>query len=77
MEIKIRGVSPITVKKLDELAAKKKISRNELLKKYIESFAIQDDLKNMEDKYSTLVLKLSDVIERNTNALEEVSKIER
>ena len=40
MEIKIRNVDPVIVKKIDEMAAKQKISRNEYLRRSISRFAL-------------------------------------
>jgi len=37
MEIKVRNVDPIAIKKIDEMAKEKKISRQEFLKGQIET----------------------------------------
>lgn len=42
MEIKVRNVDVVAVKKIDELAKKKKLSRNEYLKLHIEKLAHMD-----------------------------------
>lgn len=40
MDVCIRKVDPVAIKKIDELAKRKGISRNEYLKKHIEQMAI-------------------------------------
>ena len=72
MNIIVRGLDPVVVRKIDELAAKKKISRNELLKKYVESFAIRGELREQEERYAQLIDKLAGVIERNTLAMKKI-----
>ena len=45
MDIKVRNVDPVAIKKIDELAKAKGISRNEYLKKYISQIAAMKKLK--------------------------------
>ena len=44
MEIKIRNVDPVVVTKLDELARKQHLSRNEYLKKIVSRCAVVQDV---------------------------------
>ena len=55
MEIKIRNVDPVVVTKLDELARKQHLSRNEYLKKIVSRCAVVQDVIDLDKKYSDLV----------------------
>jgi len=73
-EIRIRGISLKVIQQLDEEAAKRKMSRNQLLKSLIESFTIMPELQLLDEKYASLVKKLMVVIEKNTEALNRVTE---
>ena len=60
------------IQQLDEEARNRKISRNQLLKSLVESFAVMPEMNSLDEKYSSLVQKLIVVIERNTEILNEV-----
>lgn len=55
MDCIIRNIDVVAVKKIDELARKKGISRNEYLKQLIEAHAMSGLTDNATDKYSQLV----------------------
>ncbi|WHY71263.1 hypothetical protein [Fictibacillus enclensis] len=67
MEIKIRNVDPIALKKIDEMAKKKSISRQEYLKSVIEKTAY-DPETNEQIKHLELI------IEKNAYVMEEATK---
>ena len=78
MEIKIRNVDPVVVTKLDELARKQHLSRNEYLKKIVSRCAVVQDVIDLDKKYADLVNVLAerleqaaDVIATNTEILEK------
>ena len=73
-EIRIRGISLKVIQQLDEEAAKRKMSRNQLLKSLIESFTIMPELQLLDEKYASLVKKLMVVIEKNTEALNRATE---
>ena len=73
-EIRIRGLSLKVIQQLDEEAAKRKISRNQLLKSLIESFVVMPELQSRDEKYASLVKKLMIVIEKNTETLNRVTE---
>lgn len=82
MEIKIRKVDPVIVKKLDELAKSHGISREEYLRKWLVKVATMEDVEKLENKYSNLIEVLADrleqandVIESNSRVIEENSKL--
>jgi hypothetical protein len=79
MEIKIRDLDPVVVSKLDEMAKKNKMSRNEYLNKLLTGYAISPITNDVEDKYAGLVKVLgdkleqcNDIIENNTALLEKI-----
>lgn len=65
MDIVVRGIDAIAVKKMDEEAKKKGISRNEYLKRFIEKWAKDDLFKNEQAFFD-------EVVEKNNKVLEEV-----
>lgn len=73
MDIFIRGIDPVAVKKIDELAKKKGISRNEYLKIHIQQIAIVKDVNEVEDKYSNLVATVTDRLEQANDVIKENS----
>ena len=73
-EIRIRGISLKVIQQLDEEAAKRKMSRNQLLKSLIESFIVMPELQSLDEKYASLIKKLMVVIEQTTDALNRVTE---
>ena len=80
MEIKIRGIDPVIVKKIDEIAKKHGMSRNEYLKRCLVKYAVIEDVAELESKYAGLVHLLAqrleqanDVIETNSQMLEKLA----
>ena len=65
MEIKIRNVDPVVVTKLDELARKQHLSRNEYLKKIVSRCAVVQDVIDLDKKYADLVNVLAERLERS------------
>ena len=73
MDIKVRNVDPVAIKKIDELAKAKGISRNEYLKKYISQIAAMKEMKEVENKYSNLVNAVVDRLEQANDVIRENS----
>ena len=69
MEIKIRNVSPEVVVKIDSLADKKGISRNEYLKRLLENMSAMDKVSETESKYNLIIERLIKVLDYNTSVL--------
>lgn len=74
-EVKIRGVSSKVLKQLDEEAAKREMSRNQLTKSLIESFAITPELQALDEKYAALVRICLEELKKNTKALHEAAQL--
>lgn len=70
--INIRNVDAVAVAKIDLLAAKKGISRNAYLKRYIEIMAIAGDVKIINDNYSSLVETFSYALEFTNDKLNDL-----
>ena len=75
MDIKVRNVDPVAIKKIDELAKEKGISRNEYLKKYISQIAAMKEMKEVENKYSNLVNAVVDRLEQANDVIRENSML--
>lgn len=71
MNISLRNIDPVAIKKIDELAKKKGISRNEYLKMYIQQIAIIKDINEMDNKYSNLVDVITDRLEQANDVIHE------
>lgn len=81
-EVKVRKLDPVIIKKIDELATDKGMTREAFLRAYLNNLAITKDIENVEDKYTTLVNLLAerleqanDVIERNMILEEKILEI--
>lgn len=72
-EIKIRNLEPDIIAKLDAMAAKQKVSREEYLRRCIRSWTMQGSIKETEDKYANLVLTMEEAIQGIGNRLEGIT----
>lgn len=72
MDFIVRGIEPYAVQKIDELAKKASLSRNEYLKIYLERLAAMDSLNEIESKYEQLTKFIANIVNENTIMLEKV-----
>jgi len=72
VELKIRGINAGAIARIDELAKKKGMSRNKLLKMYLENLSVMDEVKEIEDRYINAMNSFTKVIENNANELERI-----
>lgn len=72
MEIKIRNLEPSTVRKIDELAKKNNISRNEYLKNHLNAFAINHLQSNMLQRYERQLEANMILLEKTNVTLESM-----
>lgn len=70
MEVKIRDLDPVIVKKIDVLASKKRMSRNEYLKHCLNRYAADDYVAAMDRPYTELVQTLSDQLTHYNDVIE-------
>ena len=71
MEIKISNLEEEIVEKLDLLAKKKNISREELLYNYVMNISNQKEIFNTFSKYENLLNIVEKSINDNTKVLKE------
>lgn len=81
MNISVRGLDAAVVKKIDELARKNKVSREEYIRRYLTKVSELEDIQNIDEKYHNLVdavvdrlEQANDIIESNTLVLEKISE---
>jgi len=73
MEIKIRYVDPVALKKIDEIAKEKKISRQEFLKGQIETLAVFQEQKDREAELENIIYQNIKMMERCAVAIETIN----
>ncbi|PRS35710.1 hypothetical protein C6Y02_16995 [Bacillus sp. NMCC4] len=67
-EIKIRGLEPILVKQIDLIAKEKRLSRNEFLRRHIESFLLfRHESKQLEET--------KEIVRKNIIAMEKMTDV--
>ena len=72
MNVTIRNIDAAVVAKLNELAKKRRMSREEYLRMYLENLAVLEDMKKLDLKYSELVNEIAVVINNNTKELQNI-----
>lgn len=70
--IQVRNVPKDVICKLDEMAAKKGMSREQFLRERIKAMTLEADVKTLEDKYSGIVHVLLERLEENNVIMEDV-----
>lgn len=75
MNLLIRNVDPIIVKKIDEMAKKQSISREEFLRKKLEQMSSLAITEEINDKYSEIVTLTVSVIKENTKELNKLNML--
>src|SRR5699024_10942666 len=74
MEIKARDVDTGAVKVLNDEARKQNVSRNELLKRYIEDLAQFNGIKRAEKELDSTMSRVGDALEITYNRLDQLEK---
>lgn len=69
-DIIIRNLEPVVLQKIDELAKKKKISREEYLRRYLTKVSELEDVVQLDEKYSNLISALSEHMEQANDVIE-------
>lgn len=75
MEIKIRNIDPVAIKKFDEEAKKKAISRQEYLKSVLEKIAFDNEISEREMRLEWLISKniiVMELMSKRVNQLEDL-----
>lgn len=74
-DIKIRNVDSSIVSKLDELAKKKKLSREEYLRRQLLQMTTLPEINQIEEKYRNLVDSLMEQLKKNSEIMEVNSMV--
>ena len=73
MDMFLRNIDPIAVKKIDEIAKEKKISRQEFLKGQIETLAVFQEQKDREAELENLIDRNIKMMEKCAVAIETIN----
>ena len=73
MDMLLRDIDPIAVKKIDEIAKEKKISRQEFLKGQVETLAVFQEQKDREAELERLIDRNIKMMERCAVAIETIN----
>ena len=75
MNVLIRDLDASLVKRIDELAKQKKISRQEFLHRYISNLAVLQDMKDLQDKHIELQKQSMILIKQNTQTMNRMLQV--
>jgi hypothetical protein len=75
LEIKIRNVDPIAVKKIDEMAKRKNISRQEFLKSAVEKVAYEKEVSEKDARLEMIISKNIEVMEQMSNSVTRLENL--
>ena len=73
MDMLLRDIDPTAVKKIDEIAKEKKISRQEFLKGQVETLAVFQEQKDREAELENIIYKNIKMMEKCAVAIETVN----
>ena len=73
MNVTVRNLDAGVVMKLNEIAKKQGLSREEYLRTYLENLAVLDEMKKLDLKYADLVREMAVIIDNNTKVLKKVN----
>lgn len=73
MNVTVRNLDVGVVMKLNEIAKKQGLSREEYLRTYLENLAVLDEMKKLDLKYAELVREMAVIIDNNTKVLKKVN----
>ena len=73
MNVTVRNLDAGVVMKLNEIAKKQWLSREEYLRTYLENLAVLDEMKKLDLKYAELVREMAVIIDNNTKVLKKVN----
>ncbi|MEG8980294.1 hypothetical protein U8Y98_26660 [Priestia megaterium] len=73
MYMLLRDIDPIAVKKIDEIAKEKKISRQEFLKGQVETLAVFQEQKDREAELERVIDRNIKMMERCAVAIETIN----
>lgn len=74
MDLLLRNIDSVAVKKIDELAKSKKMSRNEFLKRFIEELAMNDLFQEQYYEFQQTLNKNNEVLSEIVQLLPDIKK---
>lgn len=75
MDIFLRNIDPVAMKKIDEMAKKKSISRQELLKAVIEKVAYEKEQNEKDMRMEMIISKNIFVMEKMAESVERLENL--
>lgn len=69
--IQVRNIDEYTFNKLNEMAEKAGMTREGYLRKMLSNYALSEEIKRVEDKYTTLVKNLVEYIQMQGEIIEQ------
>jgi uncharacterized protein (DUF2267 family) len=75
MDILLRNIDPIAIRKIDEMAKKKSISRQEFLKAVVEKVSYEKEQSEKEARLEMIISKNIIAMEEMTNAINRIENV--
>ena len=74
-ELRLRNVDAAALAKLEQIAEKKGLRRNDYIKRIIENAAYSSELLLLDEKYETLVDTVLQIIQMNTSEINRLASL--
>lgn len=74
-ELRLRNVDAAVLAKLEQIAEKKGLRRNDYIKRIIENAAYSSELLLLDEKYEALVAAVLQVIETNASEISRLTSL--
>jgi hypothetical protein len=74
-ELRLRNVDAAVLAKLEQIAEKKGLRRNDYIKRIIENAAYSSELLLLDEKYEALVAMVLQIIETNASEISRLTSL--
>jgi hypothetical protein len=74
-ELRLRNVDAAVLAKLEQIAEKKGLRRNDYIKRIIENAAYSSELLLLDEKYEALVATVLQIIETNASEISRLTSL--
>lgn len=74
-ELRLRNVDAAVLAKLEQIAEKKGLRRNDYIKRIIENAAYSSELLLLDEKYEALVTMVLQIIETNASEISRLTSL--
>lgn len=74
-ELRLRNVDAAALAKLEQIAGKKGLRRNDYIKRIIENAAYSSELLLLDEKYEALVDTVLQIIQMNTSEINRLASL--